>query len=197
MRNLIFILATFGLLVLVSRSFPETPQISLPEAAHHNTIGELPFVEVMDDGDFYEVDGAEEKGRKDRLREYQYKLESKYRDCLDRITKKCGEGSNDKYVRNYYRHLPTSVREPNPAYKHLPKQDKCRIKKADKCHNTLTKKAKRAGYWFHPTSGYFYFQAHGDKSDEEWISDTNSYMGTYVWVEKESKEVAGNGGNFK
>jgi len=31
----------------------------LPKGAQHNTIGELPFVEVMDDGDFYENDGDE------------------------------------------------------------------------------------------------------------------------------------------
>ena len=37
------------------------PAIVLPEFMQHNTIGELPFVEVMDDGDFYEVDGEEGK----------------------------------------------------------------------------------------------------------------------------------------
>jgi len=34
--------------------------IILPKSAQHNTIGELPFVEAMDDGDFYEVDGDED-----------------------------------------------------------------------------------------------------------------------------------------
>ena len=35
------------------------PSISLPKGAQHNTLGELPFVEVMDDGNFYEIDGEE------------------------------------------------------------------------------------------------------------------------------------------
>jgi len=35
------------------------PPISLPKLAQHNTFGELPIVEMMDDGVFAEVDGAE------------------------------------------------------------------------------------------------------------------------------------------
>jgi len=35
------------------------PQIELPKFAQHNTFGELPIVEMMDDGAFAEVDGAE------------------------------------------------------------------------------------------------------------------------------------------
>ena len=35
------------------------PQITLPKFAQHNTIGELPIVEMADDGVFAEVDGKE------------------------------------------------------------------------------------------------------------------------------------------
>ncbi|HEY9874552.1 MAG TPA: hypothetical protein V6D12_14015 [Candidatus Obscuribacterales bacterium] len=35
------------------------PPIQLPRSAQHNTLGELPVVEVMDDGDYYERDGEE------------------------------------------------------------------------------------------------------------------------------------------
>ena len=37
------------------------PSIALPEAAHHNTIGELPIVEMADDGVFAEEDGVEDR----------------------------------------------------------------------------------------------------------------------------------------
>ena len=37
----------------------ETPQIVLPEIAHHNNLGELPIVEMADDGVFSEIDGEE------------------------------------------------------------------------------------------------------------------------------------------
>ena len=40
------------------------PQIKLPKAMQHNTIGELPIVEMADDGVFAEVDGVEENYRK-------------------------------------------------------------------------------------------------------------------------------------
>ena len=53
------------------------PPISLPKGAQHNTIGELPFVEVMDDGDFYEEDGAEDW--------------SHYDSCVGAVTSQCKE----------------------------------------------------------------------------------------------------------
>lgn len=49
-----------GTLCMVDILFPNLPNIILPEIAHHNTIGELPFVEAMDDGDFFEMDGDED-----------------------------------------------------------------------------------------------------------------------------------------
>src|SRR3990167_8794501 len=39
----------------------KVPAIILPKGAQHNTFGELPIVEAMDDGDFYERDGDEYK----------------------------------------------------------------------------------------------------------------------------------------
>ena len=52
---IILVLVFLGLSILPIK----LPSISLPKGAQHNTIGELPFVEVMDDGDFYEIDGGE------------------------------------------------------------------------------------------------------------------------------------------
>ena len=51
------------------------PPISLPKGAQHNTFGELPFVEVMDDGDFYEEDGEEY---------YQARWNFSFKDCISR-----------------------------------------------------------------------------------------------------------------
>ena len=58
-RILIFILlcwCVFGLAILQPKNLPS---IILPKFAQHKTIGELPFIEMMDDGDFYEMDGSE------------------------------------------------------------------------------------------------------------------------------------------
>jgi len=115
------------------------------------------------------------------------KLESEYRSCLDKITKKCGKGSNDKYIYKYYSHLPMAVWEKNPDFKYCPKEDACRIKKADRCYDTLEEKAKAAAYHFYSMTGYFYFKAHGDLSDEQWFSDEGGYMETFTWYEKENK----------
>ena len=35
------------------------PYISFPKGAQHNTFGELPIVEMADDGNFFEIDGEE------------------------------------------------------------------------------------------------------------------------------------------
>lgn len=53
---LLFFLCFFGLVIV---GVMELPQISLPKFAQHNTIGELPIVEMADDGVFAEIDGAE------------------------------------------------------------------------------------------------------------------------------------------
>lgn len=45
---------------LISYYLPDLPYITLPKGAQHNTLGELPIVEVIDDGDYNEVDGEEE-----------------------------------------------------------------------------------------------------------------------------------------
>lgn len=76
-----------------------TIQIILPKGAQHNTIGELPIVEMADDGNFYEKDGAEEAERKLKIEILQDKIENRYLDCLKaNIDKKanCGyiEGDN-------------------------------------------------------------------------------------------------------
>jgi len=52
------------------------PQISLPKSAQHNTIGELPIVEMADDGVFAEVDGAEVIYQTQRKNSCQGALES-------------------------------------------------------------------------------------------------------------------------
>ncbi len=44
--------------VVVEKKY-RLPQITLPKGAQHNTIGELPIVEMADDGVFAEIDGAE------------------------------------------------------------------------------------------------------------------------------------------
>ena len=64
------ILGIFIATVLTALMFLEKiklPMIFLPKGAQHNTIGELPIVEVMDDGDFYEKDGDEEKYRAQQI----------------------------------------------------------------------------------------------------------------------------------
>lgn len=58
-QKLTLLIVGLTVLMLVCISFEKLPNIELPTFAHHNTIGELPFVEVMDDGDFYERDGDE------------------------------------------------------------------------------------------------------------------------------------------
>ena len=167
--------------------YENLPVIKLAKEFQHKTIGELPFVEVWDDGDFYEIDGQEENGREKRLNEYKLKLESEYRSCLDKITKKCGIGSNDKNMYNFNRGLSMAPWEPNPKYKHRPKADKCRLKRAAKCYATLEKKAGKAGYLFYPATGFIYFQAHGNKSDHQYISDTGGYSESFMWGEKEDE----------
>jgi len=44
---------------LIGLSKYSLPQITLPKLAQHNTFGELPIVEMADDGVFAEVNGAE------------------------------------------------------------------------------------------------------------------------------------------
>lgn len=175
------ILIVFGGLILLDTGFKKLPMISLPKGAQHNNFGELPVVEAWDDGDFYEKDGEEEIVRQKKIRETQLRLESEYRGCLDKITQACGQGSNDKYVYRYYSYSPRAFRERNPEYKHRPKEDKCRSRASEKCYVALEKKAKRAGYLFYSTTGSFYFQAHGDQSDQELFLDVNGYMGTFIW----------------
>lgn len=48
-------------LCLIQLLYPKLPYIILPKGIQHNTIGELPLFEVIDDGDFYEEDGKEDK----------------------------------------------------------------------------------------------------------------------------------------
>ena len=59
MRPLLLALLLFGCMVLISSA--DLPLVVLPKGAQHNTFGELPIVEILDDGDFFEIDGAEYK----------------------------------------------------------------------------------------------------------------------------------------
>ena len=52
--------AVFGFLIYVV-GIMRLPSIALPKFAQHNTIGELPIVEMWDDKGFYEIDGMEYK----------------------------------------------------------------------------------------------------------------------------------------
>ena len=180
-NSILFVMAL--LLVSVFQRV-KLPSISLPKGAQHNTFGELPVVEAMDDGDFYEKDGSEENARAEKIQEKIEVYEQEYRDCLDRITGKCGEGSEDKYVYKYYSYLPRAVYEENPDYEEREKPDNCREKQADKCYKKLEKKAEFIGYWFRPTTGFVYFKSHGDNCDEEWLSCEDSYMGSFAWAPK-------------
>jgi len=56
---IILVLFTSVMFGLMMTARHDLPQISLPKFAQHNTFGELPVVEMMDDGVFSEVDGAE------------------------------------------------------------------------------------------------------------------------------------------
>ena len=47
------------LMLLIYLSKLNLPPIYLPKIMQHNNIGELPIVEVADDGDFFEKDGKE------------------------------------------------------------------------------------------------------------------------------------------
>ena len=59
--NLIILLVLFVCAITIPfLDIKNLPPISLPKGAQHNTLGELPIVEVADDGDFYEKDGEEE-----------------------------------------------------------------------------------------------------------------------------------------
>ena len=62
MRYFLFFI---GILLMASLAWvllphDKLPYISFPKGAQHNTFGELPIVEMADDGDIYEVDGAED-----------------------------------------------------------------------------------------------------------------------------------------
>jgi hypothetical protein len=72
------------------------PKIVFPKAAHHNTIGELPIVEIMDDGDFYEKDGDEERLREKKVFLLQEKIKTKYIRCLSDSKLNCGYDNSCK-----------------------------------------------------------------------------------------------------
>ncbi len=57
-KILYYISLVFLILLVLSKL--NLPMISLPKGMQHNTVGELPLVEVMDDGDFFEKDGDED-----------------------------------------------------------------------------------------------------------------------------------------
>jgi len=83
MRNNVTILGLVIVIIFILWSFKDMklPSIKLPKDAHHNTIGELPIVEMADDGVFAEVDGAEEglrwqpRGKQVLINQCQYSLE--------------------------------------------------------------------------------------------------------------------------
>jgi len=111
-----------GIIILVIMAFitvfllnNRLPQITLPEAMHHNTIGELPFVEVMDDGNFYEVDGAEEIARKEKAKALNFIISMEYADCIRKVENKCKNGitcyrkykneCDEKYIKEMNKHF--------------------------------------------------------------------------------------------
>lgn len=72
----------FIIIIILSCFSNNLPSISLPKDAQHNTFGELPIVEVMDDGNFYEVDGQENW--------------SYYDSCVAALNSQCGDNDDCK-----------------------------------------------------------------------------------------------------
>lgn len=66
--TLAVIFFVIGGLLLLSKF--NLPPIIFPKEAQHKTIGELPIVEIMDDGDFYEKDGLENQLNDEGSNEY-------------------------------------------------------------------------------------------------------------------------------
>lgn len=61
MNRVSIVLIILSIIALIILNHKDLPPITLPAEFQHKTIGELPVVEVMDDGDFYEKDGDEDK----------------------------------------------------------------------------------------------------------------------------------------
>ncbi len=77
------IIIILNIIILITLNYMKLPSIMLPKFAQHNTLGELPIVEVADDGDFYEKDGEE------------YNYFSKIREeRSNRTVKECIEDAN-------------------------------------------------------------------------------------------------------
>lgn len=60
MRRLAYIIIILTTLWILSLNNKSLPTIKLPRAMQHNTFGELPVVEIWDDGDFFVENGDED-----------------------------------------------------------------------------------------------------------------------------------------
>jgi len=101
-----FILFCITMGCLLGLSKYSLPNIIFPKSAQHNTIGELPIVEMADDGVFAEVDGAEstvdEIMEKERKRQAERRATRADR-CYGVISSVCGYYYKDKSRRQVRR----------------------------------------------------------------------------------------------
>ena len=79
----------------------ELPKIMLPKAMQHNTIGELPIVEMADDGVFSEIDGTEHRDRGKRWEEMCYASVSKACNYYDNKTRREVRKGQERFRKCY------------------------------------------------------------------------------------------------
>jgi len=105
-------------------------KIMLHEDFHHNNIGELPFVEVWDDGNFYEVDGQEDVERDKKAATLRF-LEREANICFERADIECDKLENDEEFLFCY--------EDKAAY----------------CSNDYETEVKKLAKVYHPWTSFF------------------------------------------
>lgn len=111
LKKIFFIFGSVALLIFILSKLPKSPQIIFHKSLQHNTIGELPIVELADDRVFAENDGEETFSTTEHCysvlsKECEKMKEYKLNECQQRAQKICeytlGDPSCDLLIKEKF-----------------------------------------------------------------------------------------------